>query len=79
MSLEERPSLAGRIVRRVPVVGYAVRCAEEERPGELLLLAANAIMAGAVITLAFGYPGFVTVILTATVMAALTILAATRS
>ncbi len=78
MTIQERSTLAGRILRRIPVVGYAVRCAEEERPGELLLLAANAIMAAALVTLAFGYPGFVTVILTMTVVAAVIIMSATR-
>lgn len=78
MTIRERPTLAGRILRHIPVVAYAVRCAEEERPGELLVLAANAVMAAVLVTLAFGYSGFVTVILTMTVGAAVIIMSATR-
>lgn len=62
---------------RLPIIGYALRCIDEERPFELALLALNLVMFVAVVAFTFGYPGFITVILALMVVIALSILAST--
>ena len=77
MTDRENPSLLHRTMRRLPVVGYALRCADEERPTELLVFALNTIMTLAVAGVIFGYAGFITVLLALTIVTALTIFSAT--
>lgn len=71
------PSVVSRLIRMVPVVGYAIRCLEGHRHGELALLGGNLLMAMAVGILVFGYPFLITAALCAAALAGLLILSAT--
>jgi hypothetical protein len=70
-------NLITRIFRRLPIVGYAMRCITESRHNELALLGVNALMALAVGLLVFGYPFLIATALAAAAIAALGILSAT--
>jgi len=65
------------MLSRLPVVGYALRCAREDRPLELGLLILNFVLLASLVTLAFGYPGFITMVLAFTAAIAVIILIGT--
>ena len=77
MSDNSRPNLAHRILRQVPIIGYAVRCFEEERMGELALLGVNALMLVLLVTLLYGFPGFMTIMLIIVPLAGLLVVSTT--
>jgi hypothetical protein len=64
------PAITSPFLRRIPVLGYALRCFDEERAGELGLLLANVVMLAIVLVLLFGLPAFVGLLYTALVIVA---------
>ena len=77
MDNSSTPTAFSRVLRALPVVGYAIRCLEEHRHKELSLLGGNVLMALAVGVLAFGLPFLITVALAAAALVGLIILSAT--
>lgn len=75
--MDQTSSAFGRILRSVPVVGYAMRCLSEHRHDELGLLGVNLAMAVAVGLLVFGYPFLITAVLFMAAFVGLIILSAT--
>ncbi|MEM7776932.1 MAG: hypothetical protein AAF732_15090 [Pseudomonadota bacterium] len=59
----ERRSLIDRIVRSIPIVGFAARCMEENRPVDLAILAMNVVLATLVAVSIWGYPALITAFL----------------
>ena len=69
---------AERILRRLPILGFAIRCAESGEFGRLAVLGLNVVMAVVLLVLWFGWPAFITIILAMTGLVATLILLATR-
>jgi hypothetical protein len=70
--------LVERILRRLPLVGYAMRLLEAENYKELGLFGANMLMAVILTVGLFGFPVFITVMHAAVLLAASFIYLATR-
>lgn len=77
MERKARRALPVRILARVPVVGYAIRCIEEERETELLSLVGVLLLAAIDATLIWGWPAFITIMLAAVVLAGLGVVSLT--
>ncbi len=72
MMLERSSQSTGmRIFHMVPILGYLLRCIDEERPEELLLLIANFLMVAVFGIMIWGYPALIALFL---VMAGLTLM-----
>jgi len=74
----EQPSFAAKLLKRIPVVGYAIRCLENEQHGQIALLAGNIFMAALLAVLIWGYPAFITIVLSVVAVTSALILLATR-
>lgn len=64
MTTHEGYSPLDRLIRALPIIGYVIRCLEEERHKELALLGANLFMSVLLVGLIWGYAGIITVMLT---------------
>lgn len=53
-----------RILYMIPIIGYLLRCIEEERSDELLLLIANFFMLVVFGVMIWGYPALIATMLT---------------
>ena len=73
------PILLERILRRLPLVGYAMRLLEAENYKELGLFGTNMLMAVILAVGLFGFPVFITIMHAAVLLAASFIFLATRS
>jgi hypothetical protein len=67
-----------RLIRRLPIVGYLLRCLDEERHKELAGLTANFVMFAVLMVILFGLPAFVTIVYGMVVVVGIAILASTR-
>lgn len=74
---KERKALLPRLLAKLPIVGYGMRCAGEERVGELLLLIVNGLMAFAIVVLIWGFAGFITALLGLTLLVGLLVFSTT--
>jgi len=68
MSDHESPSFVMRLIQRAPIIGYAIRCLEEELHEQAALFGANLVMAALLAVLILGFPAFITVVLSATLI-----------
>lgn len=67
------------LLRRLPLVGYAIHLFETERFDRLAVLGLNVVMTAALVVLVWGYEGFVVVLYTLLILAASLILLATQA
>lgn len=66
-----------RIIRAIPVIGFAHRCMEENRPWHLALLVLNVLLLTAVAVSIWGFPAFITAMLIFTALVGTTVVLAT--
>lgn len=72
-----KPFFVFRLLRALPIVGYVLRCFEEERVTELLWIAVVFLQIVILSLLVFGWSALITLALTMTATAGLIILSAT--
>ncbi len=80
MSMADQPRrpLHDRIIRAIPIVGFAARLMEENRPYALVVLLVNVIMAIALAVIFFGFPALITAMLVITGIVFVMLLLTTR-
>lgn len=77
MKHDREAPLFERILRRIPLVGYAMRLLETENFKELALFFANILATAILLVGAFGFPALIIILYVAVALAASFILLAT--
>jgi len=77
MKHDREAPLFERILRRIPLVGYAMRLLETENFKELALFLANILATAILLVGAFGFPALIIILYVAVALAASFILLAT--
>ncbi|NOT72581.1 MAG: hypothetical protein HOP09_18960 [Hyphomicrobium sp.] len=78
MTENSKPSIIERVLRAIPIIGYAAKCVEEERVGELFALVGVLLLAAALSILIWGYAALITIALTMVVLVGTVVIGITR-